>query len=76
MNLHDLIQKIDRQRKEQPIPPILGINEIARLIRVDHRTVRKAIKAGELPALRVGRDFRILRQDLSAWLRRMQAGQV
>lgn len=32
------------------------------------RTLRKAIRAGSLPASKVGRDYLVSRKDLAAWL--------
>lgn len=67
-----------------PTPPllegvaeVLSIPEAAKAVRVSPRTIRKAIKSGELPATIIGgRDplksgrglgYRILRDDLQAW---------
>jgi excisionase family DNA binding protein len=35
---------------------------------VSTRTLRAAIAAGDLPAMKVGREFRVRRADLDAWL--------
>lgn len=53
-----------------PIPSIMTIPEAAQILRVNPATIRKAILRGELQALRAGAQYRILRQDLSAYLRR------
>ena len=37
----------------------LTIAEVAFLLRVDHKVVRRAIKAGQLPAVRIGRVIRV-----------------
>lgn len=55
-----------------PIPPIMTIPEAASVLRVSSKTIRQAIHRGELQALRAGSQYRILRQDLSAYLRRDQ----
>ena len=49
-----------------PTPPYLTVNECADLLAVDHKTVRRLIDRGELPALRVGRVLRIDPADLEA----------
>ncbi len=36
------------------------------------RTLRAAIRAGELPAVKVGREYQIRRTDLGAWLQARQ----
>lgn len=42
----------------------LSVKEVAALFRIDPKTVRRWIKAGTLPATRLGRDWRIARADL------------
>ena len=42
----------------------LTVNECAALLAVDHKTIRRLIERGELPALRVGRVLRIARDNL------------
>jgi excisionase family DNA binding protein len=37
-------------------------------MRVSNMTVYRLIKAGELPAIRVGKNFRIRRSDVGAYL--------
>jgi excisionase family DNA binding protein len=44
----------------------LTVKEVACTFRVCPKTVRRWIKSGELPATRVGRDWRIARADLRA----------
>lgn len=44
----------------------LSVQECANLLAVEHKTIRRLIDRGELPALRVGRVFRIARADLAA----------
>jgi excisionase family DNA binding protein len=48
--------------------PLLTVAEVARLLRVSNMTVYRLIKAGELPALRVGKNYRIREADLQAFL--------
>lgn len=43
----------------QQTPRYFTIKELAAILRVDHKTVRNAIKDGRITALRVGRTFRI-----------------
>ncbi len=37
-------------------------------LRINARTVYRLIRNGELPAVRVGRQWRIRRRDLDSWL--------
>ncbi|MFP4148939.1 MAG: helix-turn-helix domain-containing protein [Nitriliruptoraceae bacterium] len=47
---------------------LLTVGEVADLLRVSNMTVYRLIKAGDLPALRVGRNYRIREMDLTAFL--------
>lgn len=49
-------------------PQLLTVAEVADLLRVSNMTVYRLIKAGDLAALRVGKNYRIRRQDLDAYL--------
>ena len=55
----------------------LTVHQAAEELGVSHKTIRRAIDAGQLPALRVGRALRIERVDFEAWretLRYVPAG--
>jgi excisionase family DNA binding protein len=43
---------------------LLTVAEVARLLRVSNDTVRRWIIGGELPAVRVGHNYRVLLDDL------------
>jgi excisionase family DNA binding protein len=47
---------------------LMTVAEVADVLRVSNMTVYRLIKAGELPAIRVGKSFRIQQRDLSAYL--------
>jgi excisionase family DNA binding protein len=44
------------------------VSEVAEHMRVSNMTVYRLIKAGELPALRVGKNYRIRGGELAAYL--------
>jgi excisionase family DNA binding protein len=48
---------------------LLTVSETAARLRVSKMTVYRMVHAGELPAVRIGRGFRIHRQDLTEFLR-------
>ena len=54
----------------------LTVQEVADLMRVSTMTVYRIIKSGELPAVRVGRSFRVRDVDVDGYLqsRYTQAG--
>ena len=47
---------------------LLMVREVAELMRVSTMTVYRLIKAGDLPAIRVGKNFRIRRSDVESYL--------
>ncbi len=49
-------------------PRLLTPNEVAELLRVSAMTVYRLIKAGDLPAARIGKSFRIREADVDAYL--------
>lgn len=44
---------------EQQAPRFLTVAEVAELLRVSKMTVYRMVHAGEIPAVRVGRSFRV-----------------
>ena len=48
--------------------PLLTVGEVAGLMRVSNMTVYRLIKSGQLPAIRVGKNYRIRGADLVAFL--------
>ena len=48
--------------------PLLTVIEVAEVLRVSNMTVYRLIKSGELPALRVGKNYRIRESELEAFL--------
>jgi len=47
---------------------LLTVAEVATHMRVSNMTVYRLIKSGQLPALRVGKNFRIRGRDIAAYL--------
>jgi excisionase family DNA binding protein len=50
----------------------LTIDEVLGYLNVTSRTIYRLIRIGELPAVRVGRQWRIRRTDLDQWLNRQR----
>jgi excisionase family DNA binding protein len=48
----------------------LTIAEVAQMMRVSKMTVYRLVHNGELPALRVGRSFRVTEHDVDEYLRK------
>lgn len=44
------------------------VAEVAKLLRVSNMTVYRLVQAGQLPAVRVGRSYRIREEDIDKYL--------
>ncbi len=70
----------DAARPTEPSDTAFGrfltVNEIARRLRVSNMTVYRLVRSGDLPAVRVGRGYRIREGDVERYLQRryMDAG--
>ena len=48
---------------------VMTVSEVAQYLRVNPQTVYRKAKAGELPAVRIGRAIRFRRTELESWLK-------
>lgn len=48
--------------------PLLTVPEVSERLRVSTYTVRRLVRAGEIPALRVGQQLRVSQRELEEWL--------
>ena len=60
----------------QELEACLTTDEVLVYLKVTPRTIYRLIRTGELPALRVGRQWRFRRADLDAWLARQATKSV
>ena len=51
----------------------LTTEEVLAYLKVTSRTIYRLIRIGELPAVRIGRQWRIRRTDLDSWLNRRRS---
>jgi len=51
---------------------LLTIDEVLGYLNVTSRTIYRLIRIGELPAVRIGRQWRVRRTDLDQWLNRQR----
>ncbi|PWN01932.1 excisionase [Nocardioides silvaticus] len=56
--------------ESRPDPKFLTIAEVATMMRVSKMTVYRLVHNGELPAVRVGRSFRVPESDVDEYLRK------
>jgi excisionase family DNA binding protein len=58
----------DVQEGRVELGPLLTVAEVATALRVSDMTIYRLIRAGELPAIRVGSHYRIREQALVSYL--------
>lgn len=51
---------------------LLTVGEVAATMRVSNMTVYRLIKAGDMPAIRVGKNYRIRESDMDRYLEQRQ----
>jgi excisionase family DNA binding protein len=58
-------------KNERPLPEVsfLTVAEVAAMMRVSKMTVYRLVHSGELPAVRVGRSFRVPEKAVHDYLR-------
>jgi excisionase family DNA binding protein len=55
------------------LSPFLTTDEVLGYLKVNPRTIYRLIRSGELPAIRIGRQWRFRRRDLDDWLDRQRS---
>jgi excisionase family DNA binding protein len=48
-------------------PVVLTLDEVAELLRVHPSTMYRLLKRNEIPAFRIGSDYRFNRRDIDEW---------
>jgi len=62
--------------KRPDMAACLTTEEVLAYLNVAPRTIYRLIRTGELPAIRIGRQWRFRRSDLEAFVDRQRAGSV
>lgn len=75
---HGLGEAVDEYEHDASIDPdrLLTVEEVARLMRIDARTVQKFLASQELIGVRIGRLWRVARADLRAFISRHRSGKT
>lgn len=63
-----MMDRIIRAIKNTPEIDILNLEETAECLRVSNQTIYNMIKSGRIKAYKVGREWKFLRSDISAYL--------
>lgn len=58
-----------------PLNEVLTVDEVARYLRVHPMTVQRWCRSGSLPAAKIGRAYRIKKDDLDRWWAEHSQGQ-
>ncbi len=54
---------------KEELPPVLTVDELARLLRINRETAYKAVKENQIPGVRrIGRSIRVSRDAVLDWL--------
>ena len=56
------------EKNSKDLPVMLTISEVAEYLKLHELTVRRLAREGELPAFKVGRQWRIQRAKLQEWI--------
>ena len=52
----------------------MTVRELSEYLKLDRMTIYKMLKEGNLPAARIGRQWRFFRSDIDAWIRSQSTG--
>ena len=58
--------------ESQEMEAFLTTEEVLSYLKITPRTIYRLIRTGELPAVRIGRQWRFRRADLDRWLERQR----
>lgn len=62
------MDQADVERLLQPYPDMLTVQEVASVLRVHPRSIQRWARDGHVDAIRVGRSYRIARNDVVRWM--------
>lgn len=62
------MKQSDIERLLQPYPDMLTVSEVATVLRVHPRSIQRWARDGLVGAVRVGRSYRIARDDVVRWM--------
>lgn len=51
------------------LPEVLTTKQLAEFLQVSDQTVKRAIKAGKLKAFKIGKDWRIEKEEVIKWVK-------
>ena len=54
--------------------PPLTVKELSEYLKLDRMTIYKMLKEGNLPASRIGHQWRFFREDIDKWMKSQSIG--
>ena len=66
----------DQTVETTTFPPVMTVDQVAAYLQVSKRTVYNMAAAGELPAAKVGDQWRFYRPEIDRWLRVLSRANV
>ena len=64
----------DGNADQQNLSQTMTVSEVCALLRIHRSSLYRLIKAGELPAFKIARDYRFDREDIDRWRLRQGSG--
>ncbi len=61
---------LEGEKMEAP----LTVKELSEYLKLDRMTIYKMLKKGEIPASRIGHQWRFFRKDIDDWIRSNRVG--
>ncbi len=66
------VRTLDDNNARDGLAAFLTTGEVLSYLHVNPRTIYRLIRAGELPAVRIGRQWRFRQSDLNDWVERQR----
>jgi excisionase family DNA binding protein len=51
------------------LPDVVTVKQLAKFLQINDITVKRALKAGDLKGFKIGRDWRIEKEEVIKWLK-------
>lgn len=65
---------LERERREGGLQEVMTVEQTAAYLQIHKGTIYRYIREGLLPAVRLGKVYRLLREDVEAFVQSRRAG--
>lgn len=65
-----------RREGEQEVPQVMRVSQVAAYLQVSRRTIYTMAATGQMPAAKVGDQWRFYRPEIDRWLRQLSRTNV